>query len=247
MIQAIEVLRLHLLELEKVCFKHFCPVLFLSRSLSLQFKVHELCDDFCNKYINCLKGKMPIDLAIDDRDLAPSSGGSGSNLGSLIKTEDDYNSNSNSCLTPQSYSTTAAQNINNLASSSSSLNPFMPNLYNTTANRNTNNSQLQHYNSSSLLQPPLQPPQQQQYLQQQQHLQYNNNNNNNNYHHNPYDYHNLTVLNSNGQLGGTLATNSSVDDLTHNNSYNNKSAVCRQFHFYFRKIPNFFHILILFI
>jgi len=47
MVQAIQVLRFHLLELEKV---------------------HELCDNFCLRYITCLKGKMPIDLVIDDRD-----------------------------------------------------------------------------------------------------------------------------------------------------------------------------------
>ncbi|XP_062858628.1 homeobox protein Meis2b isoform X2 [Trichomycterus rosablanca] len=47
MVQAIQVLRFHLLELEKV---------------------HELCDNFCQRYIRCLKGKMPIDLVIDDRD-----------------------------------------------------------------------------------------------------------------------------------------------------------------------------------
>ncbi|XP_075905082.1 homeobox protein Meis1a [Nelusetta ayraudi] len=47
MIQAIQVLRFHLLELEKV---------------------HELCDNFCHRYISCLKGKMPVDLVLDDRD-----------------------------------------------------------------------------------------------------------------------------------------------------------------------------------
>lgn len=31
-------------------------------------KVHELCDNFCHRYISCLKGKMPIDLVIDERD-----------------------------------------------------------------------------------------------------------------------------------------------------------------------------------
>lgn len=51
MIQAIQVLRFHLLELEKV---------------------HELCDNFCHRYISCLKGKMPIDLVIDDRDMGNS-------------------------------------------------------------------------------------------------------------------------------------------------------------------------------
>uniref|UniRef100_A0A670IUV9 Homeobox domain-containing protein n=1 Tax=Podarcis muralis TaxID=64176 RepID=A0A670IUV9_PODMU len=42
----------------------------------LAFKlVHDLCDNFCHRYITCLKGKMPIDLVIDDRD-----GGSKSDL-----------------------------------------------------------------------------------------------------------------------------------------------------------------------
>lgn len=50
MIQAIQVLRFHLLELEKV---------------------HELCDNFCQRYINCLKGKMPIDLVVEDRESGP--------------------------------------------------------------------------------------------------------------------------------------------------------------------------------
>ncbi|KAL2095530.1 hypothetical protein ACEWY4_007678 [Coilia grayii] len=47
MIQAIQVLRFHLLELEKV---------------------HELCDNFCHRYITCLKGKMPTDLVLEDRE-----------------------------------------------------------------------------------------------------------------------------------------------------------------------------------
>ncbi|CAL8372246.1 unnamed protein product [Gadus morhua 'NCC'] len=47
MIQAIQVLRFHLLELEKV---------------------HDLCDNFCHRYITCLKGKMPTDLVMDDRE-----------------------------------------------------------------------------------------------------------------------------------------------------------------------------------
>ena len=29
--------------------------------------MHELCDNFCDRYINCLKGKMPMDLVVDDR------------------------------------------------------------------------------------------------------------------------------------------------------------------------------------
>merc|ERR1711963_1392114 len=50
MVLAIQVLRFHLLELEKV---------------------HELCDNFCHRYISCLKGKMPIDLVIDERETGP--------------------------------------------------------------------------------------------------------------------------------------------------------------------------------
>lgn len=35
---------------------------------NLYFQVHELCDNFCHRYISCLKGKMPIDLVIDERE-----------------------------------------------------------------------------------------------------------------------------------------------------------------------------------
>ena len=35
---------------------------------SFFFQVHELCDNFCHRYISCLKGKMPIDLVIDERE-----------------------------------------------------------------------------------------------------------------------------------------------------------------------------------
>ncbi|KAJ8383654.1 hypothetical protein AAFF_G00216250 [Aldrovandia affinis] len=52
MIQAIQVLRFHLLELEKV---------------------HDLCDNFCQRYITCLKGKMPSDLVLADREGGPRS------------------------------------------------------------------------------------------------------------------------------------------------------------------------------
>ncbi|KAF6028777.1 MEIS2 [Bugula neritina] len=47
MVQAIQVLRFHLLEIEKV---------------------HELCNNFCTKYIGCLKGKMPMDLIVDEQE-----------------------------------------------------------------------------------------------------------------------------------------------------------------------------------
>ncbi|UJR25146.1 hypothetical protein I4U23_006505 [Adineta vaga] len=56
MIQSIQVLRFHLLELEKV---------------------HELCDNFTHRYITCLKGKLPMDLVIDERDSNVSSSKSG--------------------------------------------------------------------------------------------------------------------------------------------------------------------------
>lgn len=46
MVQAIQNFRFHLLELEKV---------------------HELCDNFCERYITCLKGKMPNDLNVDSQ------------------------------------------------------------------------------------------------------------------------------------------------------------------------------------
>lgn len=51
MVKSIQVLRIHLLELEKV---------------------NELCKDFCNRYINCLKGKLQseqllrVDTDFDD-------------------------------------------------------------------------------------------------------------------------------------------------------------------------------------
>ena len=46
MLLAIRVLRFHLLELEKV---------------------HELCDDFCSRYVRSLKQKIPVDVVGDDR------------------------------------------------------------------------------------------------------------------------------------------------------------------------------------
>lgn len=63
MIKAIQVLRIHLLELEKV---------------------QELCKDFCNRYITCLKGKMQSenllrsDYSQHGHDMGPSSGSNGS-------------------------------------------------------------------------------------------------------------------------------------------------------------------------
>uniref|UniRef100_A0AAY4CZ24 Homeobox domain-containing protein n=1 Tax=Denticeps clupeoides TaxID=299321 RepID=A0AAY4CZ24_9TELE len=74
MVQSIQVLRFHLLELEKV---------------------HELCDNFCHRYISCLKGKMPIDLVIDDRDGCKSDfddlSGSSTNLADHVSPRVSYN------------------------------------------------------------------------------------------------------------------------------------------------------------
>jgi len=31
-------------------------------------QVHELCDNFCQRYISCLKSKIPVDLVVEERD-----------------------------------------------------------------------------------------------------------------------------------------------------------------------------------
>ena len=46
-------------------------------------QVHELCDNFCHRYISCLKGKMPIDLVVDERDTGSTSGGGGGLTGAM--------------------------------------------------------------------------------------------------------------------------------------------------------------------
>lgn len=38
------------------------------RKYSLIFQVHDLCDNFCAKYIGCLKGKIPVDLMMEEQD-----------------------------------------------------------------------------------------------------------------------------------------------------------------------------------
>lgn len=55
-------------------------------------QVHELCDNFCHRYISCLKGKMPIDLVIDERDGSSKSdheelSGSSTNLADHVSNE----------------------------------------------------------------------------------------------------------------------------------------------------------------
>ncbi|VUZ47767.1 unnamed protein product [Hymenolepis diminuta] len=56
-IQAIRVLRVHLIEIEKV---------------------HELCDNFCERYIAFLRNRMPTDLMVEDRESAGSTGSANS-------------------------------------------------------------------------------------------------------------------------------------------------------------------------
>merc|ERR550539_1865727 len=73
MVQAIQFLRFHLLELEKV---------------------HELCDNFCHRYISCLKGKMPIDLVIDERDGGKSELGVGDSNNNANRSTADSTSHS---------------------------------------------------------------------------------------------------------------------------------------------------------
>lgn len=81
MIKAIQVLRIHLLELEKV---------------------QELCKDFCNRYITCLKGKMQSENLLRSDyghhggagghdGLAPSSGSNGSSPLQVSLTKDQSN------------------------------------------------------------------------------------------------------------------------------------------------------------
>lgn len=79
MIKAIQVLRIHLLELEKV---------------------QELCKDFCNRYITCLKGKMQSENLLrsdySHHDMGPSSGSNGSSpLQVLSSTGNDVESGAN--------------------------------------------------------------------------------------------------------------------------------------------------------
>lgn len=70
MIKAIQVLRIHLLELEKV---------------------QDLCKDFCNRYITCLKSKMQSenllrsDYSHHGHDMGPSSGSNGSSGSSPLQ------------------------------------------------------------------------------------------------------------------------------------------------------------------
>jgi len=50
------------------CFSVIDVIVYRASCVVWGGQVHELCDNFCHRYISCLKGKMPIDLVIDDRD-----------------------------------------------------------------------------------------------------------------------------------------------------------------------------------
>ena len=44
-----------------------CQLLFIIW-INLPHQVHDLCDNFCKRYIACLKGKMPLDLVLEEGD-----------------------------------------------------------------------------------------------------------------------------------------------------------------------------------
>ncbi len=98
MIQAIQSLRFHLLELEKV---------------------HELCDDFCFRYIDRLKGKMPNELSMDE----PSETGSNSQLNQLQNTTNSASGGGSFQLSSSDFITnqTGLSASSNLSNSSSNL------------------------------------------------------------------------------------------------------------------------------
>ncbi len=61
---------LHLISNANLYAVIYCCVVYgkFYFSVSSNPQVHELCDNFCHRYISCLKGKMPIDLVIDERE-----------------------------------------------------------------------------------------------------------------------------------------------------------------------------------
>jgi hypothetical protein len=113
MLKSIEGLRIHLLELEKV---------------------HELCDNFCQRYINCLKGKLPIDLVVDDgssRDTNSTSRNGQQDGGPSSNTTPNNNQNNSSSNTSQ-----------NGQSANSNSTP-------TTQQQQNNGHHQQHHNNSN--------------------------------------------------------------------------------------------------
>ena len=45
--------------------------IFFENLKNIHIKVHELCRSFTDRYIQCLKTKMPVEIVIDDRDSPP--------------------------------------------------------------------------------------------------------------------------------------------------------------------------------
>ena len=68
------------------------------------FQVHELCDNFCHRYISCLKGKMPIDLVIDEREGGKSDLGDSNN--NANRSTADSTSHTDGASTPDMVSKT---------------------------------------------------------------------------------------------------------------------------------------------
>ncbi|CAF0737825.1 unnamed protein product [Didymodactylos carnosus] len=124
MIQAVQVLRFHLLELEKV---------------------HELCDNFCHRYITCLKGKMPMDLVIDERD---------SNVSSSKSDDEQSEDNTNNTPTSsRSYNSppneTSYSKTLRSSSHCSQLNGLTPNHHNSSSSTAINHIHHHHQNNNN--------------------------------------------------------------------------------------------------
>ena len=72
------------------------------------FQVHELCDNFCHRYISCLKGKMPIDLVIDEREGSGGKGDLGDTNNNANRSTADSTSHTDGASTPDMVSHTPA-------------------------------------------------------------------------------------------------------------------------------------------
>ena len=70
------------------------------------FQVHELCDNFCHRYISCLKGKMPIDLVIDEREGSGGKGDLGDTNNNANRSTADSTSHTDGASTPDMVSHT---------------------------------------------------------------------------------------------------------------------------------------------
>ena len=153
MIKAIQVLRIHLLELDKV---------------------QELCKDFCNRYITCLKGKMQSENLLRS-DYYDSSNGGGAHLSSHSNSpHHSFSSNGDASVSPPNsgvfhlqssggfppsssyhhHGSSNNNNNNNLPSSNNSLN----NSNNTSAPLNLGHVSPDHHSNSNSNSSHLPPP-----------------------------------------------------------------------------------------